>query len=172
MPLDYPPSFSHTDLQWPELALPGQVESKLTVTEYRSCILVLNATDYWFRFEWQHRGSPHVHVEPENIESVKDEIIQYANKVITTVNPAVGSRCTTSSHTTSHLQQGCSRSLSQLISRCSEAYCLRTRHALNHCNPRQSSSQPALLTARNDDMINSLYSYRHGVLMWTCTHWC
>ena len=22
---------------------------------------ILGATDYWFRFEWQHRGSPHVH---------------------------------------------------------------------------------------------------------------
>ena len=22
---------------------------------------VLGATDYWFRFEWQHRGSPYVH---------------------------------------------------------------------------------------------------------------
>ncbi len=22
---------------------------------------VLEATDYWFKFEWQHRGSPHVH---------------------------------------------------------------------------------------------------------------
>ena len=22
---------------------------------------VLGATDYWLRFEWQHRGSPHVH---------------------------------------------------------------------------------------------------------------
>ena len=24
-------------------------------------INVLGVTDYWFRFEWQHRGSPHVH---------------------------------------------------------------------------------------------------------------
>ena len=22
---------------------------------------VLEATDYWLQFEWQHRGSPHVH---------------------------------------------------------------------------------------------------------------
>lgn len=22
---------------------------------------VLRAVDYWYRFEWQHRGSPHVH---------------------------------------------------------------------------------------------------------------
>ncbi len=62
---------------------------------------MLNATDYC---EWQHRGSPHVHgvawlpnapdVEQllkstENIESLKDEIIQYANNVVTTLNPAV-----------------------------------------------------------------------------------
>jgi len=22
---------------------------------------ILGATDYWFSFEWQHRGSPHIH---------------------------------------------------------------------------------------------------------------
>ena len=66
---------------------------------------VLKATDYWLRFEWQHRGVPHVHgvawlpdapdIEQllrtnDNIESVK-EIIQYANRVVTTINPAVSS---------------------------------------------------------------------------------
>ena len=65
---------------------------------------VLQATDYWLRFKWQHRGSPHVHrvawlpnapdVEQllsatDNIESVKEEIIQYPNKVVSTINPAV-----------------------------------------------------------------------------------
>ena len=24
-------------------------------------INILGASDYWYRFEWQHRGSPHVH---------------------------------------------------------------------------------------------------------------
>ena len=67
---------------------------------------VLKAADYWMRFEWQHRGSPHVHGEAwlpnapdveqllkvsDNIELVKEEIIQYANKVITTINPVVAS---------------------------------------------------------------------------------
>ena len=65
---------------------------------------VLKATDYRMWFEWQHRGSPRVYgvawlpnapdVEQllkasDNIESVKEEIIQYANKVVTTINPVV-----------------------------------------------------------------------------------
>ena len=65
---------------------------------------VLKATDYWMRFEWQHRVTPHVHgvawlpnapdVEQllkltKNIETVKEEVVQYAKKVVTTINPAV-----------------------------------------------------------------------------------
>ncbi len=65
---------------------------------------VLGAQDYWLRFEWQHRGSPHVHglawlsgaPDIEGIfnnsttsESVKQETIQYINSVVTTVNPSI-----------------------------------------------------------------------------------
>ena len=32
--------------------------SKFVETYYKN---ILGATDYWFRFQWQHRGSPHVH---------------------------------------------------------------------------------------------------------------
>jgi len=70
------------------------------------CIGVLGATDYWMRFEWQHRGNPHVHglawlpnapdveklltcTSPDELEITKQEIIQYADKVISTINPAV-----------------------------------------------------------------------------------
>ena len=116
---------------------------------------VLKATDYWMLFEWHHRGSPHVHgvawlpnapdVEQllkalDNIDLVKEEIIQYANKVITTINPVVapdGSNVEDAPppFTQSHV---CNKSyldvedhhenLSQLIAtcqrhrRCSEAY--------------------------------------------------
>ena len=57
------------------------------------------------RFEWQHRGSPHVHglawlpnapdVEnllsslPDLVESTKEKIIECADKIISTINPAV-----------------------------------------------------------------------------------
>ena len=66
--------------------------------------VVLGATDYWLRFEWQHRGSPHVHglawlpnapgVEQllsssDNLEAAKKEITEYADSLISTYNPAV-----------------------------------------------------------------------------------
>ena len=122
--------FTHSaaDLQWPELArLICPVNSNSSASRIKAVnenpaiadwffcyrvqkfvemfyLGVLKATDYWLRFDWQHRGSPHVHgvawlpnapdVEQllkttDNIESVKEDIIQYANKVVTTINPAV-----------------------------------------------------------------------------------
>lgn len=109
--------FTHSaaDLQWPELArliCPEDLDSSSTrikavnanpaladwffyhrVQKFMEVFYqgVLQATDYWMRFEWQHRGSPHVHgvawlpnapdVEQllkatGNIESVKEDIIQ------------------------------------------------------------------------------------------------
>ena len=80
--------FTHSaaDLQWPELAElmcpddptnPRRRQQALTenpaiadwffyqrVQIYLKYFYtdVLGATDYWLRFEWQHRGSPHVHM--------------------------------------------------------------------------------------------------------------
>lgn len=151
------------------------------------------------RFKWQHRGSPHVHgvawlpnapdVEQllkatDNIELVKQEIVQYADKIISTTNPAVatdGSNVesaplpVTQPHicNKSYLDiEDHSKDLSKLIAtcqrhtRCSEAYCLRTRHGKQECcfgysKPLQpetaiiTEDEPTLLTARNDGMINS-----------------
>ena len=79
--------FTHSaaDLQWPELArliCPEHPNSRSSrakavienpaksdwffyyrVMEFIKAFYVgvLGATDYWMRFEWQHRGSPHVH---------------------------------------------------------------------------------------------------------------
>ena len=65
---------------------------------------VLGATDYWICFEWQHHGSPHVHglawlpnapdveklLPPASIsDEAKEEIIQYADSLVSTCNPAV-----------------------------------------------------------------------------------
>ena len=66
---------------------------------------VLGATNYWFRFEWQHRGSPHVHglawlpdapdgeqiltSTDHDITAAKEALIVYVNKIISTTNPAV-----------------------------------------------------------------------------------
>ena len=112
--------FTHSaaDLQWPELArliCPDDPDSSASrikdVNEnpaladwffyHRVHMFVdafylgaLKATDYWLRFEWQHRGSPHVHgvawlpnapdieqlqKDTENTEAIKQE----------TINPAV-----------------------------------------------------------------------------------
>ena len=79
--------FTHSvaDMQWPELAqliYPHNPADKIcrkkavienpAIADWFSYhrvqlflkyfyIEVLHATDYWLRFEWQHRGSPHVH---------------------------------------------------------------------------------------------------------------
>lgn len=154
---------------------------------------LLNATDYWLRFEWQHRGSPHIHgvawlpnapdVEhllknSENAEALKQDIIQYADRVVSSINPAVapdGSDVESAPLPVTQLHI-CNKSylevadrqedLSQLIAtcqrhtRCSEAYCLRTRHGKQRCRfgfpkPLQLETTVVLLTARNDGMLNS-----------------
>ena len=122
--------FTHSaaDLQWPELArliCPDDPESRSRRTtavienpaiadwffSHRVqkfieayCVGVLGATNYWLRFEWQHRGSPHVHglawlpnapdmehllSSSDNIDAAKQEIIQYADGLVSTCNPAV-----------------------------------------------------------------------------------
>ena len=160
---------------------------------------MLKATDYWLRFEWQHRGSPHVHgvaclpnapdveqllKDSVNAEALKQDIIQYADRVVSTINPAVapdGSDVDSAPLpvTQPHI---CNKSylevadrqedLSQLITTCqrhticSEAYCLRTRHGKQVCRfgypkPLQpettvvTEDEPTLLTARNVGMLNS-----------------
>ena len=120
---------SAADHQWPELAqliCPKDPEDKQArakavidnpaladwffyyrITKFVDAFYVniLKATDYWMRFQWQHRGSPHVHglawlpnapdVEnllsssPDLVESTKEKIIEYADKIISTINPAV-----------------------------------------------------------------------------------
>ena len=120
--------FTHSaaDLQWPELArliCPDNPDSRTARAKavienpaladwffYHSVIEfvkafytgVLGATDYWLRFEWQHRGSPHVHglawlpdtpdveqLRDGGSETLKEDIIRHADQLISTVNPAV-----------------------------------------------------------------------------------
>ena len=162
---------------------------------------ILGATDYWMRFEWQHHGSPHVHglawlpnapdVEnllsssPDLVESTKEKIIEYADKIISTINPAVlpdGSKVSDAppAKVDPHI---CNKSFSQVTdfeedltdliatcqrhTRCSEFYCLRTRNGKQECRfgyPKDLQAQttiniteeePVILTARNDGMITS-----------------
>ena len=153
------------------------------------------------RFEWQYCGSPHVHglawlpnapdVEnllsssPDLVESTKEKIIEYADKIISTFNPAVlpdGSNVDEAppAKVDPHI---CNKSYSQVTdfeedltdliatcqrhTRCSESYCLRTRNGKQECRfgfPRDLQAQttinmteeePVVLTARNDEMLNS-----------------
>ena len=123
--------FTHSaaDLHWPELAHlicpddPNSTSSRSKALQQNPAIAdfffhqrivkfvdafyvgVLGATDFWLRFEWQHRGSPHVHglawlpdaPDVEDImassESSTDiarwPLIQHVDKIVCTVNPAI-----------------------------------------------------------------------------------
>ena len=67
---------------------------------------IVGATDYWFRFEWQHRGSLHAHGLawlPNALDTVKlllcddssqqldivDELIVYIDMLVSTINPGI-----------------------------------------------------------------------------------
>ena len=119
-------TLSAADLQWPELAKLLNVENhdnsatrSVAVVE-NPCltnrffyhrvlkfidafyISLLKAKDYWLRFEYQHRGSPHVHgvvwlsdaPDVQNILAVEDQssqedLIRYIDKILSTINPAI-----------------------------------------------------------------------------------
>ena len=118
--------FTHSaaDLQWPELArliCPDNPDSRTArakavidnpalsdwffyhrIIEFVKVfsVGVLGATDYWLRFEWQHRGSPHVHglawfpetpdvehlVDDSN-DTLKGEVIKHADHLVSTIKP-------------------------------------------------------------------------------------
>ena len=217
--------FTHSaaDLQWPELAClicPEDPNSRSNrakalienparsdwffyyrVMEFIKAfyVEVLGATDYWMRFEWQHRGSPHVHglawlphaPDVEKLlsshdvpDSVKAQVINYADSLVSTMNPAVfpdGSNidsapapkidphvCNKVYGDVNDLDQDLMDLVAtcQRHTRCSAAYCLRTRNRQQECRfgypkllqPRTeiiTEEEPTLLTARNDGMINN-----------------
>ena len=218
--------FTHSaaDLQWPELAkliCPHDPDSRSSrskavienpaisdwffyyrIMEFIKAYYtgVLGVSDYWMRFEWQHRGSPHVHglawlPAAPNVEqllsspgntptAVKEAIVKNADCLVSTINPGVlpdGSNVNDAPapKTDPHI---CNKSyqdvqdfdehLADLVAtcqrhtRCSAAYCLRTRNGRQECRfgypkPLQPEStivmeeEPTLLTARNDGMVNS-----------------
>ena len=233
--------FTHSaaDLQWPELAqliCPDNPDSRTAHTKavienpaladwffYHRLMEfvkifylgVLGATDYWLRFEWQHRGSPHVHglawlPDTPAVEqllkcpsdSLKEDIIRHADQLVCTTNPAVlpdGSNVgdAPAPKTDPHICnkayedfQDLDKDLADLVAtcqrhtRCSAAYCLRTKHGKQECRfgypkPLQpgtaivTEEEPILITAQNDGMINSFKSScLHGLLMWTCSILC
>lgn len=119
--------FTHSaaDLQWPELARLIGVENTER-TDHNNALIenpaiadwffyhriqkfvdifyvdILGASDFWLRFEWQHRGSPHVHglawlrnapnvqnTIEQGDEFAKRELIDYIDKLVCTQNPGV-----------------------------------------------------------------------------------
>ena len=125
--------FTHSaaDTQWPELAMliaadPESSSSRSSAINENPAIAdyffheritkfmkyfyvdILGATDFWFRFEWQHRGSPHVHgvawlqnaPQAEQLLSADDDlklldaveqITSYVNSLVSTMtmNPGI-----------------------------------------------------------------------------------
>ena len=218
--------FTHSaaDLQWPELArliCPEDPNSRSSrakavidnpaksdwffyyrVMEFIKAFYVgvLGATDYWMRFEWQHRGSPHVHglawlPQAPDVESLlsshddvpdsgKAQVIKYADNLVSTRNPAVlpdGSNID-SAPAPKNNPHVCNQVYGDVIdldqdladlvatcqrhTRCSAAYCLRTRNGQQECRfgypkplqPRTEiilEEEPTLFTERNDGMVNS-----------------
>lgn len=159
---------------------------------------IMGASDFWFRFEWQHRGSPHVHgiawfadapdiqqvmaTDPDS--STRQEFIRYVDKIVSTTNPAVqldGSDVDNAppARVDPHIcnkpyteVEDFTQYLIDLVAtcqrhtRCSAAYCLRTKHGKQECRfgypkPLQPTTtlmiedeEPVVLTARNDGLVN------------------
>ena len=141
------------------------------------------------RFEWQHRGSPHAHglawlPDTPDLEqllhdsdSFKEDIIQQADQLVSTVNPAVlhAPPPKTDPHICNKVYgdiHDLDEDLADLVAtcqrhtRCSTTYCLRTKHGKQECRfgypkPLQPNTaivaeeEPTLITARNDGTINS-----------------
>ena len=174
--------------------------------------------DYWLRFEWQHRGSPHVHglawlpdapdveqlfTDPAVPEADCKQAIEFIDSLVSTTNPALlpdGSNLAEAPlpQTDPHV---CNKAfaavennhldLSQLIAtcqrhtRCSTAYCLKTKDGKQVCRfgyPKPLLAESAVKvvegdveveTARNDPLVNSfnpiqLMGWRGNVDMQYC----
>ena len=201
--------FTHSaaDLQWPELARlicpdnPDSSSSRSKALQENPAIAdwffhhriqkfvdafyvgVLGATDFWLRYEWQHRGSPHVHglawlPDAPNVEQVlassdadtdaaKEALIQHVDNIVSTTNPSLlldGSNAEDAPppKTNPHIcnfpyaeVEDFDQDLADLIAtcqrhtRCSAAYCLRTRNGQQKCRfdyPKPLQSESALVT--------------------------
>ena len=146
---------------------------------------VLEVTDYWFRFEWQHRGSPQRMLAPGASVADRQQVTRFIDSIVSTTNPGIlpdGSNAADAlpPQTNPHV---CNKRFVDVIdyeedlrkliatcqrhTTCSPAYCLRTKHGKQSCRfnyPKALQTHTdvedvdgalEVLTARNDPLINS-----------------
>ena len=110
-------SLSAADLQWPELAELTRPDDPTDNPAVAECFFyhrihlflihfyvdVFGVTDYWFRFEWQHRGSPHVHglawlpdapdvqhiLPPGATVADRQQVTRFVDSIVSTTNPGI-----------------------------------------------------------------------------------
>ena len=180
--------FTHSaaDLQWPELAGlmcpddPDSISSHTKalcnnpaladwffyerISQFIKAFYcdVIGCCDYWMRFEWQHRGSPHVHglawlPNAPDVQASLDsdegrlKLVSFVDSVVSTTNPAIlpdGSNASEAplAKTDPHIcnkpyseVEDIQQDLIDLIAtcqrhtRCSAAYCLKTKNGQQQC---------------------------------------
>ena len=201
-------TISVADLQWPELAHLLNVEkllsscARFTAVIENLCLAdwffyhrvvkfmdefymgIMGAKDYWLRFEYQHRGSLHVHEivwlqDAPNIENIMETsiltsqqlLIQYIDRTVSTTNPSV-------SHDSSNISEAqppqltpdvCNQpylqvedyqqELNDLIAACQRhtgSYCLRTVNGVRQCCFNFPKPLQSQAVVRNEDDNNEL----------------
>jgi ATP-dependent DNA helicase PIF1 len=130
----------------------------------------LGVTDHWFRYEWQHRGSGHVHclfwtesapaLDPSTVEG-RATFAAYWGERITAWNPDQlrlpdarnPASLAPSAVTNTSDQFAALLNRLQLHSKCRPSYCLRTKGSANpQCRffyPRPLAPQPTVTTEIN-----------------------
>ena len=104
--------------------------------------------DWWYRFEWQHRGSVHVHGigmirnapiidwnQMKENENLMNNVIQYIDSLVTTINPDINAPiprrhpCQKNSAEIVDDTQDYVELINKLQhhTRCSPSYCLQTK---------------------------------------------
>ncbi|CAG8502458.1 12012_t:CDS:2, partial [Cetraspora pellucida] len=171
-------TFSAADLHWPELhkliRSSGYYEERETSRQH--CQNIINnphiiswffnkqfeiffenvlkrqweLEDWWYRFEWQHRGSVHVHeigkrqnapeinwTQMKENENLISEVVQYLNNLVTTINPGLNAPVPTC-HPCRKNHNEINDDIQDYIdlvnkvqrhTQCSSSYCLRTNQA-------------------------------------------
>ena len=183
-------TFSVADMQWPDLARFLNTENRtiaqaiahspLTVDTYVDVRFnlffthflkpYLDIVDYWYRFEWQNRGSFHVHGlawlrdPPDSQTSTEIELSTYWDKYVSTWNTAiqpnenpVNFHWPVNNHPCSTIPQQVQNlhdylkdliNICQKHTRCTPGYCLRTqRDGTQKCRfgfPKQIQPQTTL----------------------------